>query len=179
MVIVSRAPFLAQLVDHQEYTDEEINNFNGDDRCRLIQSDCVTCARHFDYQVNQFLTNFLFSSAEPLRSSSCIVCNASLKEISKEEDEITCDKCGMTTLASACDTKVVAQLVVKTADKKILKFTSFNDGIQSVLDLNNCQVSLNEIDIADLRKKIFDSGVMKMIIDKANQVTAQFLPEHD
>ena len=52
------------------------------------------------------------------RSSSCIVCNASLKEISKEEDEITCDKCGMTTLASACDTKVVAQLVVKTADKK-------------------------------------------------------------
>jgi len=48
-----------------------------------------------------------------------------------------------------------------------------------VLDLNNCQDSLNEIDIADLRKKIFDSGVMKMIIDKANHVIAQFLPEHD
>ena len=26
----------------------------------------MTCARHFDYQVNQFLTDFLFSSAEPL-----------------------------------------------------------------------------------------------------------------
>ena len=25
----------------------------------------MTCARRFDYQVNQFLTNFLFSSAEP------------------------------------------------------------------------------------------------------------------
>ena len=48
-----------------------------------------------------------------------------------------------------------------------------------MLDLNNCQDSLNEIDIADLRKKIFDSGVMKMIIDKANQVIAQCLPEHD
>ena len=52
---------LVQLVDHQEYTDEQIDNFNWDDRCRLIQSDPVTCARHFDYQVNQFLTNFLFS----------------------------------------------------------------------------------------------------------------------
>ena len=26
----------------------------------------MTCARHFDYQVNQFLTDFLFSSVEPL-----------------------------------------------------------------------------------------------------------------
>ena len=49
---------LGQLVDHKEYTDEEINNFNWDNRCRLIQSDLVTCARHFDYQVNQFLTDF-------------------------------------------------------------------------------------------------------------------------
>ena len=57
---------LGQLVDHKEYTDEEISNFNWDNRCRLIQSDPVTCARHFDYQVNQFLTDFLFSSTEPL-----------------------------------------------------------------------------------------------------------------
>ena len=32
----------------------------------MIQSDPVTCARHFDYQVKLFLTNFLLSSAEPL-----------------------------------------------------------------------------------------------------------------
>lgn len=111
------------------------------------------------------------------RSSSCIVCNASLKDIN-EEVEITCNKCGMTTLVSACDTKVVAQLVVKTEDAKILKFTTFNDGIQSVLDLNHSNDSLNEIDIANLRKKLFDSGLMKMIVDKANHVIAQFLP-HD
>ena len=42
------------------------NYLNWDNRCRLIQSDPVTCARHFDYQVNHFLTDFLFSSAEPL-----------------------------------------------------------------------------------------------------------------
>ena len=57
---------LGQLVDEKQYTDEQPENFNWEDRCRLIQSDLVTCAQHFDYQVHQFLTNFLFSSAEPL-----------------------------------------------------------------------------------------------------------------
>ena len=33
---------------------------------RLIQSDPVTCARHFDYQFNQFLRHFLMSNAAPL-----------------------------------------------------------------------------------------------------------------
>ena len=57
---------LGQLVDHKPYTDEELESLNWEDRCHLIQSDPVTCARHFDYQVNQFLTNFLLTSAEPL-----------------------------------------------------------------------------------------------------------------
>ena len=57
---------LGQLVDHKHYTDEQLESLNWEDRCRLIQSDPVTCARHFDYQVNQFMTNFLLSSAEPL-----------------------------------------------------------------------------------------------------------------
>lgn len=43
-----------------------LENLNWEDRCRLIQSDPVTSARHFDYQVNQFLTTFLLRSAEPL-----------------------------------------------------------------------------------------------------------------
>ena len=50
---------LGQLVDNTTF-------FNWEDRCRLIQSDPVTCARHFDYQINQFLTHFLLSSSEPL-----------------------------------------------------------------------------------------------------------------
>ena len=57
---------LGQLVDHKHYTDEQLESLNWEDRCRLIQSDPVTCGRHFDYQVNQFMTNFLLSSAEPL-----------------------------------------------------------------------------------------------------------------
>jgi len=61
---------LGQLVDHKQYTDTELENLNWEERCRLIQSDPVTCARHFDYQVNQFLRNFLLSSAEPLGNIS-------------------------------------------------------------------------------------------------------------
>ena len=61
---------LDQLVDHKQYTDDELENLNWEEKCRLIQTDPVTCARHFDYQVNQFLTNFVLSSAEPLETIS-------------------------------------------------------------------------------------------------------------
>ena len=57
---------LGQLVEHKQYTDEHLECLNWEEKCHLIQSDPVTCARHFDYQVNQFLTNFLLTSAEPL-----------------------------------------------------------------------------------------------------------------
>ena len=60
---------LGQLVDHKSYSDNEIENLNWDDRCRLIQSDPVTCARHFNYQVNKFLINFLLCSAQPLEEA--------------------------------------------------------------------------------------------------------------
>ena len=46
---------LGKLIDQKDYTDEELNNLTWEDRCRLIQSDPVTCARHFDYQFNTFL----------------------------------------------------------------------------------------------------------------------------
>ena len=42
---------LDQLVDHKEYSINELENMNWDEKCRLIQSDPVTCARHFDYQI--------------------------------------------------------------------------------------------------------------------------------
>ena len=43
---------------------------NWDAKCRLIQSHPVTCARHFDYQISQFLTSFLYSNAQPLGNIS-------------------------------------------------------------------------------------------------------------
>ena len=43
-----------------------MENLNWENRCRLIQSDPVTCARHFDYQFYTFLRGFLLSKVDPL-----------------------------------------------------------------------------------------------------------------
>ena len=61
---------LGNLVDNKEYTNEEINNFNWEESCRLIQSGPVTCSRHFDYQVGQFVTKFLTNNLQPLGETS-------------------------------------------------------------------------------------------------------------
>lgn len=52
-------------MDGKEYFDNELENLNWEQKCRLIQSDPVTCARYFDYQFNQFLNNFLMSNITP------------------------------------------------------------------------------------------------------------------
>ena len=57
---------LGKLVDKKEYSDKELKNLNWEEKCRLIQGDPVTCARHFDNQFNQFLKTFLISSGHPL-----------------------------------------------------------------------------------------------------------------
>ncbi len=41
-------------------------NLNWEEKSRLIPSDPVICARHFDYQVHKFLQNFLLSKTAPL-----------------------------------------------------------------------------------------------------------------
>ena len=45
---------LGKLIDHNDYTDEELNNLTWEEKCQLIQSDPVTCAGHFDFQFNTF-----------------------------------------------------------------------------------------------------------------------------
>ena len=57
---------LGKLVDDKEYSDSELENLNWGQESRLIQGDPVNCARHFDYQFNQFLRYFLMSNAAPL-----------------------------------------------------------------------------------------------------------------
>lgn len=57
---------LGHLVNHKKYSDDELKNLNWEEKCRLIQNDPVTCARHFDYQVNTFIRHFLLSKGEPL-----------------------------------------------------------------------------------------------------------------
>ena len=61
---------LGEIMDHKCHTDDERENLNWEGTCRLIQRDPVTCARHFDYQISQFLTNFLLSDAAPLGNIS-------------------------------------------------------------------------------------------------------------
>ena len=57
---------LGKLVNNVEYTDDELERLNWEEKCKSIQNDPVTCATHFDYQVNQFLQKFLLSSLVPL-----------------------------------------------------------------------------------------------------------------
>ena len=57
---------LGKLIDHKDYSDEELNNLTWEEKCRLIQSDPVTCARHFDFQFNTFLKDVLMSELAPL-----------------------------------------------------------------------------------------------------------------
>ena len=52
---------LGKLIDHKDYSDEELDNLTWEEKCRLIQSDPVTCARHFDFQFNTFLKDVLMS----------------------------------------------------------------------------------------------------------------------
>lgn len=42
---------LGKLVDTIDYTNEQLENMTWEEKCRLIQSDPVTCACQFDYQV--------------------------------------------------------------------------------------------------------------------------------
>ena len=57
---------LGKLIDKKEYSDDELDNLTWEEKTRLIQSDPVTCARHFDYQFQQFFNKFLLSSLLPL-----------------------------------------------------------------------------------------------------------------
>ena len=43
-----------------------VMNLNWEEKCRLIQSDPVTCARHFEYQFSTFLKKFPMSVVAPL-----------------------------------------------------------------------------------------------------------------
>ncbi|XP_078352155.1 uncharacterized protein LOC144636825 [Oculina patagonica] len=57
---------LGELIDHQVYRDDELNALSWEEKSRLIQSDPVTCARHFDFQVQQLIVKFLQSDCAPL-----------------------------------------------------------------------------------------------------------------
>lgn len=57
---------LGQVVNNKMYSTEEIEALSWEEKCRLIQNDPVTCARHFDYCVSKFLNEFLLTAAAPI-----------------------------------------------------------------------------------------------------------------
>ena len=70
---------------------------------------------------------------------SCLVWNVSITETELGEETVTWTNCNITTLSSVCNTKLFRQLVIQTRhDKKILKFTCFDDAISSFLKSTDC-----------------------------------------
>ena len=58
---------LGKLVDKQDYTEAvESNTLSWQTRSRLVQSDPVTCVRHFDHRVSQFIQTISKSPECPL-----------------------------------------------------------------------------------------------------------------
>ncbi|CAB4010725.1 Hypothetical predicted protein [Paramuricea clavata] len=57
---------LGKLVDNKEYTANELENLNWGNKTWLLQSDPMTYARHFDYQISQLIKSILLSKTVPL-----------------------------------------------------------------------------------------------------------------
>ena len=58
---------LGKLVDHKDYSEEaKDGSLSWETRSRLVQSDPVTCVRHFDNRVSQFIQTVLKSESSPL-----------------------------------------------------------------------------------------------------------------
>lgn len=53
---------LGQTVDKKQYTTEEVNKFDFFKKADLLRKDPVTCASHFDHQVQVFINQVLKSS---------------------------------------------------------------------------------------------------------------------
>ena len=94
---------LGKVVDGVDYSDENVDNLTWAEKCRLIQSDPATCARHFDRQV-QLLFRFLKDDVEPLgplvdyfyrvefqqRGSPHIHCLLWIKDSPKIDNDMQC-----------------------------------------------------------------------------------------
>ena len=57
---------LCHLLEHKEYTDDEIQEMSWKKKSELIQKDPVTCAKNFDHIIQLFIHTFLESSCHPI-----------------------------------------------------------------------------------------------------------------
>ena len=56
---------LFEVVDNRALTDEQVQQLSWSDKCCLISSDPITCARHFDFSVQHSFTHFLRQPLSP------------------------------------------------------------------------------------------------------------------
>jgi hypothetical protein len=57
---------LGNLLEKNQYSDEEILNFDWTKKSDLIKSDPVTCVRFFDHRIHTFIHNVLLSPHNPI-----------------------------------------------------------------------------------------------------------------
>ena len=57
---------LGKLVENKQYSEEEVANLTWEQKCRLIKTDPVTCARYFDHRFQRFLFEVLFDKSHPV-----------------------------------------------------------------------------------------------------------------
>ena len=59
---------LGSIIHGRQYSEHDISNLTSHEKCKLIKSDPVTCARYFDHRVQIFLTTVLQSDSHPIGS---------------------------------------------------------------------------------------------------------------
>lgn len=57
---------LGKIVDHKEYSDEELQSMTYLEKCRLVNSDPTTCCRFFDNRFHEFLNKVLYHNSQPI-----------------------------------------------------------------------------------------------------------------
>lgn len=128
-------------------------------------------------KVQEHLLKGQCTAVQLKRNTSCIVCNMTIHKETAHDEMITCTSCGNTTLQSKSKTKLIAPITILTEDGKMMKFTSFNDGLKSLMNTSDCTTPSNNIDLDDLKKITLKSGLRQIIADKATQIISQFLSE--
>ena len=110
------------------------------------------------------------------RTSCCLICNKGINLPIAAEEMVTCSSCNNDMLVEMLKAKLVAQLTIRSNDQELLKFTCFNDGLQSLLNVCGSKMQVDDMPLQDLKRIILKSGSCKIIADKATQVISQFLP---
>ena len=57
---------LSKLVNKVELSDDEIERLTWQEKCYLIKSDPVTCARYFEHRIQTFIANVLKDASVPI-----------------------------------------------------------------------------------------------------------------